>query len=60
MGTSRDCPVAPVTSRDVQLAPVAAKGPTALKIRAVGREGVVAHPTHFTESSSIEILLVSR
>ena len=60
MGTSRDCPVAPVTSRDVQLAPDAAKGPTALKISGVGKEGVYAHPTHFAESSSIEMLLVSR
>ena len=52
--------MAPVISREVQLAPVAAKGPAALKIKGVGREGVYAHPTHFTESSSIEILLVSR
>ena len=60
MGTSRDCPVAPVTSRAVQLAPVAAKGPATLKTRGVDREGVYAHPTHFAESSSIEMLLVSR
>ena len=61
VGTSKLNPVDPTISKGPQLDPVAAYCPSTKKTNGVeGNSLLYAHPTHLAESSSMDMLLVSK